>query len=224
MRVGDSDAGAAHATGRPRQRRRERLGRERPPPERPVLRSLYDRVILLSQTRWALPALAATAFTEASFFPVPPDALLAPMVLARRERAWLYAFVCTAASVLGGLLGYAIGVWLEPVGLKLLALFGHGQGMDAYRGWFAQNGFWVILAKGLTPIPFKLVTIASGFARFDLGLFVLACALTRSGRFFLEAALLQHPAAKSFVERHLVLLVGAAAALLVLAVVATRLL
>ncbi len=187
-----------------------------------MLRSLYDRVIRLSQTRWALPALAATSFAEASFFPLPPDALLAPMVLARRDRAWLYAAVCSAASVLGGLLGYAIGVFLEPVALKLLALFGHGQGMETYRGWFARNGFWVILAKGLTPIPYKLVTIASGIARFDLGLFVLASALTRSGRFFLEAALLQHPAAKAFVERHLVLLVVAGLALLVVAVVATR--
>ncbi len=187
-----------------------------------MLRRLYHRVIQLSQTRWALPALAIVAFAEASFFPVPPDALLAPMVLARRKRAWLYAFVCTLASVLGGCLGYAIGVFLEPVGLMLLKLFGHGQGMDAYRGWFAQNGFWVILIKGLTPIPYKLVTIASGMARFDLKLFLLASTLTRGGRFFLEAALLQHPHAKAFVDRHLLLIVGVALLALVAAVVATR--
>ena len=189
-----------------------------------MLRRFYDRVIRLAGTRWALPALAATAFAEASFFPLPPDVLLAPMVLARRERAWLYAGVCALASVLGGLLGYAIGVFLEPVGLKLLALFGHGQGMEAYRGWFARNGFWVILVKGLTPIPYKLVTIASGIARFDLKLFVFASVLTRGGRFFLEAALLQHPRAKAVVERHLLALVGAALLLLVLAIAVTRLL
>ena len=189
-----------------------------------MLRSLYDRVIQLAQTRWALPALAATSFAEASFFPIPPDALLAPMVLARRERAWLYALVCSVASVLGGCLGYAIGVFLEPVGLQLLHLFGHGKGMEAYRSWFAQNGFWVILVKGLTPIPYKLVTIASGIARFDLRLFLLASILTRGGRFFLEAALLQHPAAKAFVDRHLVLLVAGAFGLLLIAIIAVRLL
>ncbi len=187
-----------------------------------MLRRLYDRVIRLADTRWATPVLAAVAFAEASFFPLPPDALLAPMVLARRDKAWTYAAVCSLASVLGGLLGYAIGVFLEPVGLKLLALFGHGHGMEAYRGWFARNGFWIILVKGLTPIPYKLVTIASGIARYDLRLFLLASVLTRGGRFFLEAALLQHPAAKTFVDRHLLLLVGGALALLVLAVAATR--
>ena len=187
-----------------------------------MLRRLYDRVIRLADTRWALPALAATAFAEASFFPVPPDVLLAPMVLARRERAWTYALVCATASVLGGLLGYAIGVFLEPVGLRLLALFGHGHGMEAYRGWFARNGFWVILVKGLTPIPYKLVTIASGIARFDLKLFVLASAITRGGRFFAEAALLRHPHARAFVDRHLVLIVGAALVALVAAIAATR--
>ena len=189
-----------------------------------MLLRLYDRVIRLADTPWALPALAATSFAEASFFPVPPDVLLAPMVLARRDRAWLYAFVCATASVLGGLLGYAIGVFLEPVGLKLLALFGHGQGMEAYRGWFSRNGFWIILVKGLTPIPYKLVTIASGIARFDLRLFVLASTITRGGRFFLEAALLQHPQAKAVVDRHLGLIVVLALVALVAAVAATRLL
>ena len=164
------------------------------------------------------------AFAEASVFPVPPDALLAPMVLARREKAWLYALVCTLGSVAGALLGYAIGVFLKPLGLWLLALFGHGRGLDAYQAWFAHNGFWVILVKGLTPIPFKLVTIASGLAHFDLGLFVLAAAITRGGRFFLEAALLQHPGAQAFVDRHLLLIVAGAFLALLAAVAATRLL
>ncbi len=189
-----------------------------------MLRQLYDRVIALSATRWAMPALAATSFAEASFFPVPPDVLLAPMVLARPERAWLYAFVCSLASVLGALLGYAIGLWLTPLGLAILKVFGHAEGLGVYRDWFAHNGFVVILLKGLTPIPFKLVTIAAGLARFDLGLFVLAAAITRSGRFFLEAALLQHPRVKAVFERHLVPIVIGVGVLGVLGLVALKLL
>ncbi len=189
-----------------------------------MLRKLYDRVIALAATRWAAPTLAAVAFAEASFFPIIPEVLLGPMVLARRERAWWYAAICTAASVVGGLFGYAIGVFLEPLGLQILRLFGHGQGMEAYRSWFAVNGFWVILVKGLTPIPFKLVTIASGIARFDLAQFVLAATITRGGRFFLGAALLRHPRAKVLVERHLLLLTGAGLVAVVAAVVAVKLL
>ncbi len=189
-----------------------------------MLRKFYDRVIALAATRWALPALAAVAFAEASVFPIIPEVLLAPMVLARREKAWLYAAVCTAGSVLGGLLGYAIGYWLTPLGEWLLHVFGGGQGLEAYRSWFAANGFWVILAKGLTPIPFKLVTIASGLARFDLAQFVLAAVITRGARFFLGAALLQHPSVKALVERHLLLLSALGLASIALAVVALKLL
>ena len=186
-----------------------------------MLRALYDRVMALAGTRWAVPTLAAVSFAEASFFPIIPEVLLGPMELARQERAWWYALVCTVASVLGGLFGYAIGVFLEPVGLQILRLFGHGQGMEAYRSWFAANGFWVILLKGFTPIPFKLVTIASGIARFDLLQFALAAVLTRGGRFFLGAALLRHPQAKALVEKHLLLLsvLGVLAVLAALAAV-----
>ena len=189
-----------------------------------MLRKLYDWGIALAGTRWATPALAAVSFAEASFLPVIPEVLLGPMVLARQERAWWYAFVCTVASVVGGLFGYAIGVFLTPLGLQLLRLFGHGQGMEAYQSWFAANGFWVILLKGFTPIPFKLVTIASGIARFDLPLFVLAAAITRGGRFFLGAALLRHPHAKALVERHLLALTIAGALAVVAALVAVKLL
>lgn len=188
-----------------------------------MLRQLYDRAMALSATRWALPALAAVAFAEASFFPIIPEVMLGPMVLARRDRAFLYALVCTVASVVGGLFGYAIGVFLTPLGLQLLRLFGHGQGMEAYRDWFAANGFWVILLKGFTPIPFKLVTIASGIARFSLWQFVLAAVITRGGRFFMGAALLQHPAAKALVERHLLLITVLGFLAVLAAVVAVKL-
>lgn len=189
-----------------------------------MLRALYDRVMALAGTRWATPTLAAVSFAEASFFPIIPEVLLGPMVLARQERAWWYALVCTVASVLGGLFGYAIGVFLEPLGLQLLRVFGHGQGMEAYRSWFAANGFWVILLKGFTPVPFKLVTIASGIARFDLALFILAAVITRGGRFFLGAALLRHPRAKALVEQHLLLLSALGVVAVLAALVAAKLL
>ena len=188
-----------------------------------MLRSLYDRVLALAETRWATPALAAVSFAESSFLPIPPDALLIPMVLARRERAWLYAFVCTAGSVLGGLFGYAIGYFLAPLAGKLLALMGHGGGLASFQAAYARYGVWVILVKGLTPIPYKLVTIASGIAHFSLPMFVGASVLTRGARFFIEAALLQHPAAKALIDRHFVWVVVATAALLVLALLAVKL-
>lgn len=188
------------------------------------LRRLYDRAMALSATRWAVPVLAAVSFAEASFFPIIPEVMLGPMVLARQERAFFYAAVCTAASVIGGLFGYAIGVFLEPVGQAILRLFGHGQGMEAYRAWFAANGFWVIVIKGFTPIPFKLVTIASGIARFSLWQFVLAAVITRGGRFFLGAALLRHPRAKVLVERNLLLLTAGGFLAVLAAVAAIKLL
>ena len=189
-----------------------------------MLRALYARVMALAGTRWAMPALAAVSFAEASFFPIIPEVLLGPMVLARQERAWMYALVCTVASVLGGLFGYAIGVFLEPLGLQILRLFGHGQGMEAYRSWFAANGFWVILLKGFTPIPFKLVTIASGIARFDIWQFCLAATITRGGRFFLGAALLRHPRSKALVEENLLLLSVLGVVAVLAALVAVKLL
>lgn len=187
-----------------------------------MLRALYERVISLAAGPWAIPALAGVAFAESSFLPLPPDALLAPMVLARRERAWLYALVCTAGSVIGGLFGYTIGFYLAPLGVKLLALMGHAGGLASFQAWYARFGVWVILIKGLTPIPYKLVTIASGLAHFSLPMFVAASIATRGARFFAEAALLQHPAAKSLVDRHLTLVVVLAVLAAVAAVVAVK--
>jgi len=170
-----------------------------------MLRKLYDWVIGLAGSRDAPKALVAVSFAESSFFPVPPDVMLAPMVLARPERAYLYAGLCTAASVLGGLFGYAIGVFLEPLGHQILALFGHPEGQAEFHAWFERWGVWIILVKGLTPIPYKLVTITAGLARFDLFTFVWASVLTRGARFFLTAALLKHfgPHIRAEVERRL---------------------
>jgi membrane protein YqaA with SNARE-associated domain len=183
---------------------------------------LYDYVIRLAAGRWALPALAAVALVEATFPFVPPDVMLAPMVLARRERAWLYAAICTAGSVAGGMLGYAIGYFLAPEGLKFLTATGHPDALASFQHLFAQYGLWVILIKGLTPVPYMLVTIASGIARFSIAMFIAASIVTRGGRFFLGAALLQHPKAKDVIDRHFNLLAAAGVAALVAALLLVR--
>jgi membrane protein YqaA with SNARE-associated domain len=170
-----------------------------------MLRKTYDWVMGLAGSRHAPAGLFAVSFTESSFFPIPPDVMLAPMVLARPDRAYYYAALCTVASVLGGLLGYAIGFYLEPVGHFLLSLMGHPEGPEVFQQWFDQWGLWVILIKGVTPIPYKLVTIASGLAQFDLFTFIWASVVTRGARFFLTATLLKYfgPAIREEVERRL---------------------
>lgn len=157
-----------------------------------MFRKLYEWVMRLAASKHAPASLAAVSFAESSFFPIPPDVMLGPMVLARREKAFVYAGICTVASVLGGMLGYAIGVYLAPVGLFILKIFGHPEGQKEFQHWFDQWGLMVILVKGLTPIPYKLVTISAGFARFDLFTFVWASMVTRGARFFAVAAVLKY--------------------------------
>jgi membrane protein YqaA with SNARE-associated domain len=157
-----------------------------------MLKQLYDKVIALSSSRHALWALAGVSFAESSFFPVPPDVVLVPMALARPEKARVYALVCTVASVLGGLVGYAIGALLyDTLGQWLISVYGYGQGVEAFREAYAKWGAWIILIKGMTPIPYKIVTIASGFAGYDLFTFAVLSLITRGARFFLEAELLR---------------------------------
>jgi membrane protein YqaA with SNARE-associated domain len=156
-----------------------------------VLRSLYDWVIRLAGSPRAIPAMGVVAFAESSFFPIPPDVMLIPMVLANRKKAFTIAAVCTVCSVIGGLLGYTIGYYFfETIGAWVVKTYGLQAGLDRFREGFAQWGTWIILIKGLTPIPYKLVTIASGAAHFDLFTFVWASIVTRGVRFFLVAALL----------------------------------
>jgi len=159
------------------------------------------------------------SFAESSFFPVPPDVMLIPMSLARPERAWLYASVCTATSVLGGVLGYAIGALLyDSIGHWLIELYGYGDKVEAFRAGYAEYGAWIILLKGLTPIPFKLVTITSGFANYNIGLFIALSVIARGGRFFMVAILLNRYGEwiRVRVERHLGLWVALGAGALVL--------
>jgi membrane protein YqaA with SNARE-associated domain len=158
-----------------------------------MFQKLYRWTLSLAESQHAPWALGVIAFAESSFFPVPPDAILIPMSLARPKRAWVYALICTLGSVAGALLGYAIGAFLyETVGKWLINLYGYGARVDQLRALYAQWGWAVILFKGLTPIPFKIVTITSGLLAYSLPLFVLLSFVTRGARFFLIAVLLKH--------------------------------
>jgi membrane protein YqaA with SNARE-associated domain len=173
-----------------------------------MLRRLYDRVLALAASPNAPWWLAAISFAESSFFPIPPDVLLVPMVLARPERAWRLAAICTASSVLGGLFGYYIGYALyDQVAAPLIRFYHYEAAAQAFVDRFNEWGLWVILIKGMTPIPYKIVTITSGLAHFDLAVFVLASLVTRGARFFLVAALLRRFGApiREWIERRLTL-------------------
>ena len=139
-----------------------------------MLRPLYDAVLKLAASRQAPAWLAVVSFAESSVFPIPPDVMLAPMVFARPQRAFVYAGVCTIASVIGGMVGYAIGMFLTDIGQAILNFFGHGGDIETFRHWYDRWGVWVILGKGLTPLPLKIVTITSGFLHFNFLLFVAA--------------------------------------------------
>jgi membrane protein YqaA with SNARE-associated domain len=171
-----------------------------------MLRRLYDWVFRLAAKPWAPKALAAVSFIESSVFPIPPDVMLVPMCLAKPQRAFYYAGLCTIASVLGGLLGYAIGALLyDTVGQFLINLYGYGDKMDAFRAAYAEWGAWIILIKGATPIPYKLITIASGFAGYNLAWFVGLSVITRGIRFYLIAGILYFwgEPARRFIEKRL---------------------
>jgi membrane protein YqaA with SNARE-associated domain len=188
-----------------------------------MLRSLYDWCIGAAGKPYAAWILAAVSFVESSFFPVPPDIMLIPMALARPDRAWRYAILCTLGSVAGGMLGYFIGAVLyDSVGLWLIRLYGAGDKVEAFREAYAHYGALIILLKGFTPIPYKIVTIASGFAGYNFGLFVLLSLLTRGARFFVEAFLLKRygPQARVMIEKRLGFWVTISALFLVAGIVA----
>ncbi len=173
-----------------------------------MFRSLYDWTLRLAAHRHALRGIALISFAESSFFPIPPDVMLVPMILARRDQAWKIATICTIASVMGGMLGYAIGYFLyDTVGQWLISFYGLQKGATQFHDWYAKWGAAIILIKGLTPIPFKLVTIASGLAKFNFGIFVVTALITRGTRFFVIAALLRHygEPIQAFIEKRLTL-------------------
>lgn len=171
-----------------------------------LIRGLYDWMMRNSAGRHAWAALAAFTFAEASFFPIPTDIMLIPMVLADRRNAWKLGLWCTFWSVLGGIAGYAIGAFLfDSLGQWLIKVYHLGQDMTQFQEWYGTYGAWIIVIKGFTPIPYKLVTIASGFAHYAFVPFVLLSILTRGGRFMLISGLLywKGDEARRFIEKRL---------------------
>ena len=163
-----------------------------------MLRRVYNWCIAASYKPYALWLMGVVSFAESSFFPVPPDTMLIPMSLARPDRAWSYATLCTLTSVAGGVLGYAIGAYLyDTVGHWLIALYGYGDKVEAFREAYARWGTVIILLKGLTPIPYKIVTITSGFAGYNIWLFVICSFVARGMRFYLTAFLLNRYGARA---------------------------
>ncbi len=171
-----------------------------------MLRSLYDWTMSLAAHPRALWALAIIAFIESSVFPIPPDALMIPMIIAAPRRAFLIAGVAAVSSVLGGLLGYAIGALAyEQIGQPILAALGKEDAMAEFAVRFNGVGFWAVLIAGLTPFPYKVITIMSGFTAMPLATFVITSIVARAGRFFLVAWLLCRYGApiRDFIERRL---------------------
>lgn len=183
-----------------------------------MLDRTYQWVMRLAAGPRALPVLALVSFAESSFFPIPPDVLMIPMVLADRDRAWRIATICTIASVLGGFLGYAIGYYaFEAIGLPVLKFYGVTDRYVALQDLYARWGALLIIIKGATPIPYKLVTIASGAFHFNLVAFAICSLIARSMRFFLLATVLWRfgEPVRDFVEKRLLLVTSAFAVALV---------
>lgn len=171
-----------------------------------MLRKTYDWTMTRAQGPQARWVLAAVSFVESSFFPIPPDVLLIPMVLADRTRAWRIAALCTIASVLGGFFGYAIGALLfDAVAQPLLAFYGYLEKFTTFQALYNEWGAWIVFGAGVTPFPYKVITIASGVTSMDFLVFMLASAVSRGARFFLVAALLWRfgPPIRVFIEAHL---------------------
>ncbi len=190
-----------------------------------LLQRIYQRTLALSASPYAAWWLFAVAFAEASFFPLPVDLLLIPMVLARRDRAWTLATICTLGSVIGGILGWVIGAFLlQYVALPIIHFYHAEQTLANLQARFVQYGVMIILVKGLTPIPYKIVTIAAGAAHFPIMPFILASAVTRGARFFLVAGLLRIFGApiQDFIERRLTLVMTGFLILVVAGVAALK--
>ncbi|MGC2856180.1 YqaA family protein [Novispirillum sp. DQ9] len=171
-----------------------------------MLRKTYDWTMAQAARPNAIWVLAAVSFIESSVFPIPPDVLLIPMVLAAPTRAWFFALVCTVASVLGGFAGYAIGAGLyEVVAQPVLAFYGYMDKFAEFQTLYNEWGAWIVFGAGVTPFPYKVITIASGVTDLSLGVFGVASVLSRGLRFFFVAALLWKfgPPIRIFIEQHL---------------------
>jgi membrane protein YqaA with SNARE-associated domain len=183
-----------------------------------MLRRIYDWTMRMAADKRAPWALAAVSFIESSFFPIPPDVMLVPMVLSRREKAWWYATIATVASVIGGLFGYAIGYYLyDAVGLPILRFYGREHALDSFMTFVHDYGVPAVIIKGMTPIPYKVVTIAAGVGQMNLLAFIGASIVARAMRFYLVAGLLYFfgEPIRAFIETRLALVTTAFVVLLV---------
>jgi membrane protein YqaA with SNARE-associated domain len=190
-----------------------------------MLRGIYDWTMRMAASDKAPRALAAVSFAESSFFPIPPDVMLIPMVLSRREKAWWYATIATVASVIGGVFGYAIGYFLyDTVGLPILKLYGREHALDSFMTFVHDYGVPAVIIKGMTPIPYNVVTIAAGVAHMNLLAFIGASIVARAMRFFLVAGLLYFAGEpiREFIEKRLSLVTTVFLVLLVGGFVALR--
>ncbi|WP_414464403.1 YqaA family protein [Hyphomicrobium sp. DY-1] len=171
-----------------------------------MLRGLYDWTMRMAASKRAPWALAAVSFAESSFFPIPPDIMLIPMVLSDRRKAWWYATVATVASVIGGILGYAIGYYFfEAVGLPILKFYGREHALDSFMAFVQEYGVEAVIIKGATPIPYKVVTIAAGVGQMNIWAFIGASIVARAMRFYLVAGLLYFfgEPIRAFIEKRL---------------------
>jgi membrane protein YqaA with SNARE-associated domain len=171
-----------------------------------IIRRLYDWTLRIAAHRHARVGLFGLAFAESSVFPLPPDLVLIPMCIAERQKAFLYAGICTLGSVLGGICAYFIGLLLyDTIGVRILEFYGYQEQFKNFQGLYNEWGAWIVLAGGFTPIPYKLITIASGVTQMNLGAFILFSVIGRASRFFLVAALLWKFGApiKDFIEKYM---------------------
>ncbi|UOM33964.1 YqaA family protein [Acuticoccus sp. I52.16.1] len=192
-----------------------------------MLQRLYDKTMALAASRHATPALAGVSFAESSFFPIPPDLLLVPMVLSQRSKWIFYAALCTVASVVGGMAGYLIGSLLyETVAQPILAFYGYADKFADFTERFNRYGAWIVFLAGITPFPYKVITIASGATGLSLPVFLLASVLARGIRFFMVAGLLYvfGPPIRAFIEERLALVLALVGAAAVLGLIAVKLL
>jgi len=171
-----------------------------------MIQRLYDRTVSLARSRNALPALAVVSFAESSVFPIPPDVLMIPMILAAPHRAFIIASVCLAASVAGGIVGYCIGYWLfESVGHAILELYGKDGLFERFGQSYNEWGAWAVLFAGITPFPYKVITVLSGATGLDMSVFIVSSIIARGLRFFIVATLLWKFGLpiRDFIERRL---------------------
>jgi membrane protein YqaA with SNARE-associated domain len=189
------------------------------------MRPIYDWMMRMAGDRRAPHALFWVSFAESSFFPIPPDVMLVPMILANKAKAWSYAALATVASVIGGVAGYAIGYFLmDTLGKSILEFYGKTKGFEEFKTLFNEWGVWILIIKGMTPIPYKVLTITAGVTHMPLVQFMLASVVARAMRFFLVAALLYWfgPPIKDFIEKRLTLVTTVGVVLLVGGFVAVK--